>query len=270
MVTSDTTSKKPGFDAVSSGSGTGSSNGGTRPTLDEAELKRFAALAADWWDPKGKFRPLHQIGPVRLEFVRDRLKEHFKLDGRGIKPLAGLSVLDIGCGGGLISEPLARMGAKVTGIEPKEANIKAAIAHAEPQGLDIDYRAATIEDLVAAGEKFDAVVCLEVVEHVPDVAAFLKSCAAAVKPDGVIVLSTINRTLKSFALAIVGAEYVLRWLPVGTHQWDRFITPAELERHVAAAGMRMGQAKGMVYNPLRDSWSLSSDIDVNYLAAVVR
>jgi 2-polyprenyl-6-hydroxyphenyl methylase/3-demethylubiquinone-9 3-methyltransferase len=270
MVTSDTTSKTPGPPAGSSGSGTSSDRGGKRTTLDDAELQRFAALAADWWNPKGKFRPLHQIGPVRLEFVRDRLKEHFKLDGRGIKPLAGLRVLDIGCGGGLISEPLARMGAKVTGIEPKVANIKAALAHAEPQGLDIDYRAATVEDLVAAGETFDAVVCLEVVEHVPDVGAFLKSCAAAVKPDGVMVLSTINRTLKSFALAIVGAEYVLRWLPVGTHQWDRFITPEELERHVAAAGLRMGPAKGMVYNPLRDSWFLSSDIDVNYLAAAVR
>jgi 2-polyprenyl-6-hydroxyphenyl methylase/3-demethylubiquinone-9 3-methyltransferase len=239
-------------------------------TLDDAELQRFAALAADWWNPKGKFRPLHQIGPVRLEFVRDRLKEHFNIDGTSIKPLAGLRVLDIGCGGGLISEPLARMGAKVTGIEPKEANLKAAIMHAEPQGLDIDYRAATVEDLVAAGETFDAVVCLEVVEHVPDVGAFLGSCAAAVKPDGIMVLSTINRTLKSFALAIVGAEYVLRWLPVGTHQWDRFITPAELERYVAAAGLRLGPAKGMVYNPLQDSWSLAADTDVNYLAAATR
>lgn len=270
MVTNDKSSTAPGTGVGSSGSGTGPARGGTRPTLDDAELQRFAALAADWWNPKGKFRPLHQIGPVRLEFVRDRLKEHFKLEGRGIKPLAGLRVLDIGCGGGLISEPLARMGAKVTGIEPKEANIKAAIAHAEPQGLDIDYRAATVEDLVAAGETFDAVVCLEVVEHVPDVGAFLKSCAAAVKPDGIMVLSTINRTLKSFALAIVGAEYVLRWLPVGTHQWDRFITPAELEGHVAAAGLRMGPARGMVYNPLRDDWSLAADTDVNYLAAATR
>lgn len=261
MNTGGTTSTNPG---------SGAASGGKRPTLDDAELARFAALAADWWDPKGKFRPLHQIGPVRLEFVRDRLKEHFKLDGGGMKPLSGLRVLDIGCGGGLISEPLARMGAKVTGIEPKEANIKAAIAHAEPQGLGIDYRVATVEDLVAAGETFDAVVCLEVVEHVPDVAAFLTSCAAVVAPGGIMVLSTINRTLKSFALAIVGAEYVLRWLPVGTHQWDRFITPAELARHVAAAGMRLGPAKGMIYNPLRDSWSLSSDTDVNYLAATAR
>lgn len=239
-------------------------------TLDQAELQKFAALSAEWWDPKGKFRPLHQIGPVRLQFVRDRLAEHFGLDTRGLKPLAGLRVLDIGCGGGLISEPLARMGAKVTGIEPKEANLRAAILHAEPQGLEIDYRAATVEDLVAAGDTFDAVVCLEVVEHVPDVAAFVGSCAALVRPGGMLVLSTINRTLKSFALAIVGAEYILRWLPVGTHQWDRFITPAELTGHVVAAGLAMGRVEGMIYNPLTDKWSRSGDTDVNYLAAAIR
>jgi 2-polyprenyl-6-hydroxyphenyl methylase/3-demethylubiquinone-9 3-methyltransferase len=251
---------------VPSGRAAAAARGG-RPTLDEAELAKFAALAEQWWDPKGKFRPLHQIGPVRLQFVRDQLTRHFGRDARSLKPLAGLRVLDIGCGGGLISEPLARMGGTVTGIEPKEANLKAAIAHAEPQGLAIDYRAETVEDLVAAGETFDAVVCLEVVEHVPDVAAFLAGCARLVAPGGMIVLSTINRTLKSFALAIVGAEYVLRWLPVGTHQWDRFITPAELSGHLAAAGMTMGRAEGMFYNPLVDRWSLSSDTDVNYLAA---
>lgn len=244
--------------------------GGSRPTLDEAELARFAALAADWWNPKGKFRPLHQIGPVRLQFVRDRLVAHFKLDHGGLAPLAGLRVLDIGCGGGLISEPLARMGAQVTGIEPKEANIKAAMAHSEPQGLGIDYRVATVEDLVAAGETFDAVVCLEVVEHVPDVGAFLKSCAALVRPGGIMVLSTINRTMKSFALAIVGAEYVLRWLPVGTHQWSRFITPDELATFARDAGLEPGRLEGMFYNPLADRWSLSADTDVNYLMAAAR
>lgn len=240
------------------------------PNVDPAELARFAALSAEWWDPKGKFRPLHQIGPVRLAFIRDRIARHFDREHGGLKPLVGLRILDIGCGGGLISEPLARMGGKVTGIEPKEANIKAAIAHTTPQGLDIDYRAATVEQLAAAGETFDAVVCLEVVEHVPDVGAFIKSCASLVAPGGIIVLSTINRTLKSFALAIVGAEYVLRWLPVGTHQWDRFITPAELQDHLATAGMTMGRAEGMVYNPLSDLWSLAADTGVNYLAAAAR
>ena len=246
----------------------------TQPTananVDQAELDRFAALAADWWNPKGKFRPLHQIGPVRLAFARDRITRHFDRDGGGMKPLAGLKILDVGCGGGLISEPLSRMGGIVTGIEPKEANIKAAMVHAAPQGLAIDYRVATVEDLAAAGETFDAVVCLEVVEHVPDVGAFLQSCASVVAPGGIMVLSTINRTLKSFALAIVGAEYVLRWLPVGTHQWDRFVTPQELQTHLSAAGMKMGRAEGMIYNPLTDRWSLASDTDVNYLTSAAR
>jgi 2-polyprenyl-6-hydroxyphenyl methylase/3-demethylubiquinone-9 3-methyltransferase len=244
----------------------------TRPasTLDDAELARFAALSAEWWDPKGKFRPLHQIGPIRLGFARDRMVEHFGLQGGGLKPLAGLRLLDIGCGGGLISEPLARLGARVTGIEPKEANIRAAMAHAAPQGLGIDYRVATVEDLAAAGETFDCVVCLEVVEHVPDVAAFLVTCAALVRPGGLMILSTLNRTLKSFALAIVGAEYILRWLPVGTHQWSRFITPEELRGHVDRAGLTMGRVEGMVYNPLADRWSLAGDTDVNYLAAAAK
>lgn len=244
----------------------------TRSTsnLDDTELDRFAALAAEWWDPKGKFRPLHQIGPVRLGFARDRMVEHFGLQAGGMKPLLGLSVLDIGCGGGLISEPLARLGARVTGIEPKEANIRAAMAHAAPQGLGIDYRVATVEDLAAAGETFDCVVCLEVVEHVPDVAAFLVTCAALVRPGGLMILSTLNRTLKSFALAIVGAEYVLRWLPVGTHQWSRFITPEELRGHVERAGLAMGRVEGMVYSPLADRWSLAADTDVNYLAAAAK
>jgi 2-polyprenyl-6-hydroxyphenyl methylase / 3-demethylubiquinone-9 3-methyltransferase len=236
-------------------------------TLDDAELARFATLSAEWWDPKGKFRPLHQIGPVRLSFIRDRLVGHFRLAPRALKPLAGLKVLDIGCGGGLVSEPLARMGAAVTGIEPSEANLRAAVLHAEPQGLGIDYRVARVEDLAAAGESFDAVVCLEVIEHVPDVGAFLRTCAALVRPGGIMVLSTINRTLKSFALAIVGAEYILRWLPVGTHQWERFVTPDELRQHLAAAGMVLGHVEGMVYNPLSDRWSLARDTDVNYLAA---
>ena len=240
------------------------------PTLDKGEIDRFSAIASEWWDPKGKFRPLHQIGPVRLAYVRSELVRHFGRPERSLKPLTGLSLLDIGCGGGLISEPLARLGARVTAIDPAEKNIHAARLHAEPQGLDIDYRAVRAEDLVAEGLQFDAVVCLEVVEHVPDVTAFLTICAKLVRPGGIMVLSTINRTLKSFALAIVGAEYVLRWLPVGTHQWDRFVTPAELERHVAAAGLRMGPPEGMIYNPLTDRWSLARDTDVNYLASAVR
>lgn len=234
--------------------------------LDEAEVARFRAIAEEWWDANGKFRPLHQIGPVRLTFIRDELIRHFNLKP-GLKPLQGLRVLDIGCGGGLISEPLARLGAAVTGIDPGAENVAIARSHAQPQGLAIDYRATTAEELVAAGEIFDAVVCLEVVEHVPDVAAFVNTCAALVRPGGAMVLSTINRTLKSYALAIVGAEYVLNWLPRGTHQWDRFVTPDELARHLAAAGLQKPRFSGMSYNPLRDAWSLTADTGVNYLAA---
>src|SRR5689334_20570369 len=194
-------------------------------TLDPEEVQRFSRLASEWWDPNGKFRPLHQIGPPRLSFIRDRVVANFNLDAQGLRPLAGLSALDIGCGGGLVSEPLARMGATVTAIDPSERNIAIAKGHAEPQELSIGYRVARVEDLVAEGRGFDIVACLEVIEHVPDPQKFVSECASLVAPGGIAVFSTINRTLKAWALAIVGAEYVLGWLPRGTHQWERFITP---------------------------------------------
>ena len=207
------------------------------PTLDLREVERFERLAGAWWDPNGKFRPLHQQGPARLRFIRDALMRHFKRPPEGgLKPLQGLSVLDVGCGGGLVAEPLARLGARVTGIDPTPEAIATARGHAEAQGLAIDYRAARIEDLRAAGETFDAVVCLEVVEHVPDVGGFVRILGDLIRPGGAAVLSTLNRTWKSYALAIVAAEYVLGWLPRGTHDWQRFVTPEELERHLAAAG----------------------------------
>ncbi|WP_072387478.1 bifunctional 2-polyprenyl-6-hydroxyphenol methylase/3-demethylubiquinol 3-O-methyltransferase UbiG [Hyphomicrobium sp. CS1BSMeth3] len=239
-------------------------------TLDDAEVKRFAALAAEWWDPNGKFRPLHKLGPARLAFVRQEIVRHFPQATGGLRPFAGLTVLDIGCGGGLVSEPMARLGASVTGIDPAAENIEAARRHADGQGLTIDYRSALVEDLVAEGRTFDCVLCLEVVEHVPDVAAFIATCAKLVRPGGLMILSTINRTLKSYALAIVGAEYILRWLPVGTHQWDRFVTPDELTRHAEAAGLATSAREGLVYNPLTDAWSLSQDLDVNYMASASR
>lgn len=240
-----------------------------KPNIDDAEVARFRAIAAEWWDANGKFRPLHQIGPARLEFIRDELIRHFALKP-GLKPFAGLRLLDIGCGGGLISEPLTRLGGSVTGIDPGAENVAIARAHAEPQGLVIDYRATTAEDLVAAGEQFDAVVCLEVVEHVPDVGAFVKTCASLVRPGGLMILSTISRTLKSYALAIVAAEYVLGWLPRGTHQWDRFVTPDELARFLANAGLSAPRFSGMAYAPLRDAWNLTTDTDVNYLASATK
>jgi 2-polyprenyl-6-hydroxyphenyl methylase / 3-demethylubiquinone-9 3-methyltransferase len=237
-------------------------------TLDAEEVKRFSRIATEWWDPNGKFRPLHQIGPPRLSFIRTAAITHFGRDAASMRPLDGLTALDIGCGGGLVSEPLFRMGAKVSGIDPSERNIAIAKGHAEPQGLAIDYRAVRVEDLVAAGEKYDIVACLEVVEHVPDVGKFLAECAALVRPGGVAVFSTLNRTFKSWALAIVGAEYVLGWLPRGTHQWDRFVTPDELTKYAAACGLSEPRFEGITYNPLKDLWSLAPNIDVNYLASM--
>lgn len=239
-------------------------------TLDAEEVRRFSRIAAEWWDPLGKFRPLHQIGPPRLTFIRNAAVEHFRRDTKSLRPLAGLTALDIGCGGGLVSEPLTRMGAKVTGIDPSERNIAIAKGHAEPQGLAIDYRAVRVEDLVAAGETYDIVACLEVVEHVPDVAKFISECARVVRPGGLAVFSTLNRTFKSWALAIVGAEYVLGWLPRGTHQWDRFVRPDEMRAHGAAASLEAPRFEGITYSPFQDAWSLAPDTDVNYLVSMTK
>ena len=238
-------------------------------TLDTEEIDRFARLSCEWWDARGKFRVLHRIGPARLSFLRDAMVGRFGRRGGegGMRPLQGLSVLDVGCGGGLIAEPLARMGARVTGLDPAVENIEAARRHAAGQSLDIAYRAGRVEELLVEGLAFDAVVCLEVVEHVPDPSAFLAACAALVRPGGCLLLSTLNRTLKAYLLAIIGGEYVLRWLPVGTHRWERFITPDELSRYLRAAGLEAPTITGLVYNPLADAWSLGTDTDVNYLAS---
>jgi 2-polyprenyl-6-hydroxyphenyl methylase / 3-demethylubiquinone-9 3-methyltransferase len=239
-------------------------------TLDPAERDRFAALASEWWDPRGKFAALHRIGPARLTFLRDELTRHFGRKPGGLRPLEALRVLDVGCGGGLICEPLARLAACVTGLDPALENVEAARRHATGQRLAIDYQAGRVEDLAAKGLLYDAVICLEVVEHVPDVAAFLSTCARLLRPGGLMLLSTINRTFKAYALAIIGAEYVLGWLPVGTHRWDRFVTPQELAHHLRAAGLDEPVCKGLLYNPLKDEWSLGLDTDVNYLAAAAK
>lgn len=244
-------------------------------TYDAAEVARFSRIAAEWWDERGKFRPLHQLGPERLGFIRDAILGHFRpgtdLRTMGMKPLAGITILDVGCGGGLISEPLSRLGGTVTGLDPSPETIAAARAHAATSGLAIDYRAGRAEDLAAERAQFDCVCCLEVVEHVPDVGQFVKLVASLVRPGGLLVLSTLNRTMKSYMLAIVGAEYILRWLPVGTHQWERFVTPDELGAHIAAAGLAPPHMEGLVYDPLRDRWSRSlRDLDVNYLAATAK
>ncbi len=239
-------------------------------TLDDDEVARFGRLAQDWWDERGPFKPLHQINPTRLLYIRDRLCGHFGRDPKSPGSLKGLSILDIGCGGGLVAEPLSRLGAAVTGIDPAPETIAAARAHAQGAGLEIAYDATTAEALVDAKRRFDAVLLLEVVEHVRDVPPFLKRIAPLVAEGGVMILSTLNRTFKSYALAIVGAEYILRWLPMGTHQWDRFVTPAELKTALSGAGLAPADMTGMVYDPLGDRWRLAADTDVNYLATATR
>ncbi len=239
-------------------------------TLDRDEVARFARLAGEWWDANGPFKPLHRINPVRLTYIRDQLCRTFGSDKKAAASLAKLKVLDIGCGGGLVAEPLARLGAEVTGIDPAPENIEAAKAHAEGARLDIAYRAITAEELAAEGAVFDAVLLLEVIEHVPDVPLFLKQVSPLVKPGGVMILSTLNRTLKAYALAIIGAELILRWLPRGTHDWSRFVTPDELRAALRGAGLTPTDVTGMVYNPLADEWRLARDSDVNYFATAMR
>jgi 2-polyprenyl-6-hydroxyphenyl methylase/3-demethylubiquinone-9 3-methyltransferase len=236
-----------------------------RTSIDAGEIERFSALAAEWWNPNGKFRPLHKFNPVRLAYIRDQVAARFGRDPRAALPFAGLRILDIGCGGGLLCEPMARLGAKVVGADASETNIEVAKLHAAESGLKIDYRATTAEALADAGERFDVILNMEVVEHVADVDFFIARCGEMVKPDGIMFVATINRTLKALGLAIVGAEYILRWLPRGTHQYDRLVRPAELESALTKAGMRITDRTGVVYNPLSDRWQRSRDMDVNYM-----
>jgi 2-polyprenyl-6-hydroxyphenyl methylase/3-demethylubiquinone-9 3-methyltransferase len=239
-------------------------------SVDAAEVERFGRLGADWWDPRGPMAALHKFNPVRLGYIRDQASARFKRDPKKIECLKGLRILDIGCGGGILSEPLARLGATMAGADPSPENIAIASAHAADSGLTIDYRATTAEELAEAGERFDVVLAMEVVEHVADVESFVSTCAGLVKPGGLMIAATLNRTLKSFALAIVGAEYVLRWLPRGTHQWDKFVTPHELEQAIENAGLRVIGERGVVYNLFADRWQLSSDMGVNYMLVAAR
>jgi 2-polyprenyl-6-hydroxyphenyl methylase/3-demethylubiquinone-9 3-methyltransferase len=239
-------------------------------SIDPDEVSRFAAMADEWWDANGPMRPLHRLNPTRLAYVKERIVAHFGRDGDSARPLDGLRILDIGCGGGLVAEPLCRMGATVTGLDPSPEVIAAARLHAGEGGLAIDYRAGTAEALAAGGETFDVVLVLEVVEHVHDVGAFVATVASLVRPGGLVVASTINRTLKAFALAIVGAEYVLRWLPRGTHSYEKLVTPAELAAAFADAGLVPGEETGVTYLPLVDRWRLSADRDVNYMMTAAK
>lgn len=239
--------------------------GAERDTVDPAEVARFERIARTWWDPEGAMKTLHRFNPVRLAYIRDNVCEALGRDPRSGSPLGGLRLLDVGCGGGLLSEPLARLGAEVTGIDPAPTNVEVATLHAERSGVPVAYRRTTVEDLVAAGERYDVVLAMEVVEHVSDVDLFVRTCCAAVKPGGFLFMATLNRTKRAFALAIVGAEYVLGWLPRGTHQWEKFVTPDELSSAIAAGGLRVEDEKGVVYNPFTGRWSLSSDMAVNYM-----
>jgi 2-polyprenyl-6-hydroxyphenyl methylase/3-demethylubiquinone-9 3-methyltransferase len=235
------------------------------PSVDPAEIAKFARMAEEWWNPAGKFRPLHVFNPVRLAFIREAAAAHFGRDPRALRPFEGLSLLDIGCGGGLVAEPMARMGFRVLGADAGEANIRSATVHAEGSGLDLRYRAVTAEVLADEGQRFDLILNLEVIEHVAEPAEYLRSCAALIAPGGFTIVATINRTLKSLALAKIGAEYVLRWLPAGTHDWTRFLRPHELTQMMASAGLDVTRTQGVSFDPLRWEWQLSFDTDVNYM-----
>ena len=239
-------------------------------TIDPAEVAKFSAIAAEWWDPTGKFAPLHKFNPVRLGFIREQVAAHLGRDARSLKPFEGLSLLDIGCGGGLLSEPMARLGFAVTGADASERNIGTARSHAAQSGLEIDYRATTAEALVEEDRGFDVVLNMEVVEHVADVDAYLAACTALVKPGGMTLVATMNKTLKSLALAKIGAEYVLGWLPRGTHDWNRFIPPAQLKASLEESGLTILKTQGVSFDPLGWNWKLSNDVDVNYMVVATR
>lgn len=242
-----------------------------KTTIDPSEVEKFAAIADEWWDPFGKFKPLHKFNPVRLAYIRDGACMHFGRDRHAEKPLQGLRLLDVGCGGGLVAEPMRRLGAEVVAIDAAERNIKTALAHAEPLGLDIDYRNTSVENLKDSNEPlFDIVLNLEVVEHVANVDHFLETSASLVKPGGMTVIASINRTIKAFALAKVGAEYVLRWLPAGTHDPRKFVKPEEVKAAIGRAGMTVTANTGVSYNPLMDIWRISDDTNVNYMMTAIK
>ncbi len=234
-------------------------------TINETEVAKFSELAEQWWDPTGKFKPLHKFNPVRLAHIRERVLEHFDLDGTRRFPFKGLEILDIGCGGGLLCEPMARLGGSVTGADASERNIAIAKIHAEQSDLKINYLATTAEELAAGGRQFDVVLNMEVVEHVADVPLFLKSCSDLMKPGGIMFVATINRTAKAYALAIIGAEYVLKWLPRGTHDFSRFLTPDEITSVLKRNGLSLRDRTGLSFSPLHDRWRKSRDMSVNYI-----
>jgi 2-polyprenyl-6-hydroxyphenyl methylase/3-demethylubiquinone-9 3-methyltransferase len=242
----------------------------TARSIDPSEIEKFSRMAAEWWDPAGKFAPLHKFNPVRLKFIRETAAAHFGRDAKALRPFEGLSLLDIGCGGGLLSEPMARLGFAVTGVDPSEKNIGTARAHAAQSGATVDYRASDAEALASEEMAFDVVLNMEVVEHVADLRGYLETTASLVKPGGLMFVATLNRTLKALALAKVAAEYILRWLPPGTHDWDKFVPPGELRTMLEATGLKILKTQGISFDPLSWDWRLSSDTDVNYMVVAER
>ncbi|MEP0519446.1 MAG: bifunctional 2-polyprenyl-6-hydroxyphenol methylase/3-demethylubiquinol 3-O-methyltransferase UbiG [Hyphomicrobiales bacterium] len=241
-----------------------------KTTIDDAEVERFSKMATEWWSPTGKFKPLHKFNPVRLAFIKEKVSAHFGLDANATNAFKNLRFLDIGCGGGLLCEPMARLGADIVGVDPSETNINVASLHAEQSGLSIDYRATSAEALAAAGDSFDVILNMEVVEHVADVPLFLSECSKMVRPGGLMFVATINRTMKAWGLAIIGAEHILRWLPKGTHQYEKLVKPEEIQSPLNAQGLQILETHGVFYNFLKDSWQLSTDTDVNYMMLAER
>jgi 2-polyprenyl-6-hydroxyphenyl methylase/3-demethylubiquinone-9 3-methyltransferase len=238
-------------------------------TIDQNEVDKFSRIADEWWSETGKFKPLHKFNPIRISYLRRKIIEHFALDAQKIAALSGLKILDVGCGGGLISEPFARMNAEVTAIDASERNIAVAKIHAEKSELKIDYRVATSEELAAEEKKFDVVFALEIIEHVADVEQFISSCAKLVKPNGLLFVATMNRTIKSLAFAKFAAEYVLRWLPIGTHDWKKFMKPSEINSLASEQNLKLQELRGFHYNIFADEWKESDDLDVNYIALFI-
>ena len=242
----------------------------TATTINDAEVAKFTAMAAEWWDPKGKFKPIHKFNPVRLAYIREHVLAHFGRDGTQMRPFEGLTVLDVGCGGGLLCEPMARLGATVTGIDAAERNITIARLHAEQSGVAVDYSVTTSEALAATGRTFDLVLNMEVVEHVDNVPLYMKSCADLVAPGGLMLTATLNRTARALAFAVIGAEYVLGWLPKGTHDWKKFLTPDEIKALITRNGLKVTDQTGVVYHPLADDWRKSRDMAINYMVMAQR
>jgi len=239
-------------------------------TIDPAEYEKFSKMAEEWWNPSGKFKALHKFNPKRIEFIKEKLVEHFNIKKDSSKPLNKLNILDIGCGGGLLSEPMSRLGANVTGIDIVEKNINIANAHSVESDLNIKYRCITAEELSNENKKFDAILNMEVIEHVSDLNLFIESCEKLLKKDGILFFATLNRNIMSFGLAILGAEYILGWLPKGTHDWNKFVTPDELKIVLRSSGLKINELAGMKYNPIYDSWYLSEDTNVNYLGTATK